>query len=124
MTFAYTLVYIWTLACLKLSQLILYNRVFSGQLKWWIWTGIAAVVCWALIFTFVMVLLCISIHKQWSLQRIGKFMGQMLVLKSLIMTNVITDCYTFILPIRTVWKLQMRKTEKLAVISCFALGAA
>lgn len=40
------------------------------------------------------------------------------------MTNVMTDLYVFILPIRAVWKLQMRKAEKLAVISCFALGLA
>ncbi|KAL1585108.1 hypothetical protein WHR41_06543 [Cladosporium halotolerans] len=51
-------------------------------------------------------------------------MDQIVVLKSLIMTNILTDLFIFVLPIRSVWKLQMRKTEKLAVISCFALGAA
>ena len=49
---------------------------------------------------------------------------QITVLKSLIATNIVTDVFIFILPIRSVWKLQMRKTEKIAVISCFALGAA
>ncbi|KXH67555.1 hypothetical protein CSAL01_04323 [Colletotrichum salicis] len=38
------------------------------------------------------------------------------------MTNVVTDLLIVILPIWTVWKLQMRKTEKLAVIACFVLG--
>lgn len=51
-------------------------------------------------------------------------MDQILVLKSLIMTNVMTDLYIFILPIRAVWELQMRRTEKLDIISCFALGLA
>lgn len=55
---------------------------------------------------------------------IGKCMDQILVLKSLIMTNVMTDLYIFILPIRAVWELQMRRTEKLDIISCFALGLA
>lgn len=51
-------------------------------------------------------------------------MDQILVLKCIIMTNVITDLFIVILPIWTVWQLQMRKTEKLAVIACFALGLA
>jgi hypothetical protein len=51
-------------------------------------------------------------------------MDQMLVLKCVIMTNVLTDVIIFALPVRSVWKLQMRKTEKMAVLSCFALGAA
>ncbi|KAM0723252.1 hypothetical protein Q7P37_001453 [Cladosporium fusiforme] len=124
-TFAFTLVYLWTLASLKLSQLFLYNRVFSGQLKHWINTGIALVVLWGLIFTFVFIFLCNPIKLQWSLaERAGKCMDQILVLKSLIMTNIITDIYIFILPIRAVWKLQMRKTEKFAVLACFALGLA
>lgn len=124
MTFAYTLVYLWTLASLKLSQLFLYNRVFSGQLKFWINAGIAIVVAWGLIFTFIFIFLCNPIQQQWSLERIGKCMDQITVLKSLIMTNILTDLYIFVLPIRCVWKLQMRKTEKFAVLSCFALGLA
>lgn len=82
------------------------------------------VIVWALIFTFVFIFLCNPIQQQWSLERIGHCMDQILVLKSLIMTNILTDVFIFVLPIRSVWKLNMRKTEKLAVISCFALGAA
>ncbi|KAM0714578.1 hypothetical protein Q7P37_009874 [Cladosporium fusiforme] len=95
----------------------------SSSLKWWIY-GIVVVILWALIFTFVFIFLCDPVKQQWSLERIGKCMDQIFVLKSLVMTNVMTDLCVFILPIRAVWKLQMRKTEKLAVISCFALGLA
>lgn len=124
MTFAFTLVYLWTLAALKGSQLFLYLRVFSVHLRNWIYAGLAIIVVWALIFTFVFIFLCNPVQQQWSLERIGHCMDQILVLKSLIMTNILTDLFIFVLPIRSVWKLQMRKTEKLAVISCFALGAA
>jgi len=123
-TFAFTLIYLWTLAALKLSQLFLYMRVFAIHIKNWILAGMAVIIVWALVFTFVFIFLCNPVQQQWSLERIGRCMDQILVLKSLIMTNVLTDLFIFALPIRSVWKLQMRKTEKLAVISCFALGAA
>jgi hypothetical protein len=67
---------------------------------------------------------CSPCKQQWSLERLGHCIDQILVLKSLILTNIFTDVFIFVLPIRSVWKLQMRKTEKVAVISCFALGAA
>lgn len=124
MTFTFTLIYLWTLACLKLSQLYLYWRVFSTHLRLWIFAGAAIVITWAIIFTFIFIFLCTPIQQQWSLMRIGHCMDQIFVLKSLIMTNILTDVFIFVLPIRSVWKLNMRKTEKLAVISCFALGAA
>lgn len=107
-----------------MSQLCLYMRVFSLQLRNWIFAGYAIVGTWALVFTFVFIFLCTPVSQQWSLDRTGRCMDQILVLKSLIMTNILTDVFIFTLPIRSVWQLQMRKTEKLAVIACFALGAA
>ena len=56
--------------------------------------------------------------------RVGHCMDQIVVSKGLVMTNVVTDLFIVILPISTVWNLQMRRTEKLAIISCFALGLA
>lgn len=124
MTFSFTLIYLWTLAALKLSQLFLYMRVFAIHIKNWIFAGITIVIVWAVVFTFVFIFLCNPIQQQWSLERIGHCMDQIFVLKALIATNVLTDLFVFALPIRSVWRLQMRKTEKLAVLSCFALGAA
>jgi len=124
MTFSFTLIYLWTLAALKLSQLFLYMRVFAIHIRNWILAGIAIVIVWGLVFTFIFIFLCNPIQQQWSLERIGHCMDQIFVLKALIATNVLTDLFVFALPIRSVWRLQMRKTEKLAVLSCFALGAA
>ncbi|CAM1503629.1 Fc.00g012200.m01.CDS01 [Cosmosporella sp. VM-42] len=123
-TFAFTLVYLWALAALKLSQLFFYLRAFSIQLRYWIYLVIAIVVSWAFVFTFVFIFLCDPVQQQWSIARIGHCLDQILVLKCIIMTNVVTDLFIVILPIWTVWRLQMRKTEKIAVIACFALGLA
>jgi len=124
MTFVFTLTYIWALAALKLSQLFLYKRAFSLQLRYWIYLVGAIVLIWGLVFTFVFIFLCDPVSQQWTLQRIGHCMDQITMLKCLIMTNVLTDLMIVILPMWTVWQLQMRMAEKVAVLSCFAIGLA
>ncbi|KAH6633054.1 hypothetical protein C7974DRAFT_163968 [Boeremia exigua] len=123
-TFAFTLIYIWCLAALKMSQLALYMRVFSSQLQVWVYGVGAIVVLWAVIFNFLFIFLCDPIAQQWTVARVGHCMDQILLLKCLIMTNLVTDLFIVVLPIRSVWQLQMRKTEKFAVLACFGLGGA
>lgn len=123
-TFAFTLVYIWCLAALKMSQLILYMRLFAARLSKWVYGVGAIVVIWAVVFNFLCIFLCDPIQQQWTVERVGHCMDQILLLKCLIMSNLITDLVIVILPIRSVWQLQMRKTEKLAIIACFGLGGA
>jgi hypothetical protein len=107
-----------------MSQLALYRRVFAVQLSAWIYGLMVIVMLWAIIFNFIFIFLCDPIEQQWSLSRIGKCMDQILVLKVLIMTNLFTDMAIVILPIHSVWHLQMRKTEKFAILACFGLGSA
>ncbi|KAK4196581.1 hypothetical protein QBC40DRAFT_287048 [Triangularia verruculosa] len=123
-TFIFTIVYVWALFCLKMSQLWFYLRAFSLQLKIWIYIVMAICVAWAIIFTFVLTFLCDPIEQQWTLQRIGRCMDQVLVLKCVIMTNILTDLMIIALPMWTVWKLQMRTAEKIVVAGCFAIGLA
>ncbi|KAF2994180.1 hypothetical protein E8E13_001719 [Curvularia kusanoi] len=123
-TFAFTLIYVWCLAALKMSQLALYMRVFALQLRVWVYGVGAIVVVWALVFNFFFIFLCDPISDQWTVSRTGHCMDQILLLKALILTNMITDLFIVVLPIRSVWQLQMRKTEKFAVLACFGLGGA
>lgn len=123
-TFIFTLVYLWALTALKLSQLWFYLRAFSLQLKLWILIVGAIVIVVGLVFTFLFTFLCNPVSKQWTIARDGYCMDQILVLKCIIMTNVVTDLMIVVLPVRTVWKLQMRTTEKIAVLGCFAIGLA
>lgn len=121
-TFIFTLIYIWALACLKLSQLALYLRVFHENLRISVYVVGTIVILWAIIFNFVFIFLCDPISQQWTINRIGHCMDQILLLKCLIMTNLVTDLMIVALPVRCVWRLQMRKTEKFAVLACFGLG--
>ncbi|KAF1839992.1 uncharacterized protein K460DRAFT_323779 [Cucurbitaria berberidis CBS 394.84] len=123
-TFAFTMIYIWCLAFLKLSQLALYLRVFNRQLRNLVYIVGTIVILWAVIFNFVFIFLCNPIAQQWTVYRTGRCFDQILVLKFVIMTNLITDLLIVALPVRCVWQLQMRKTEKFAVLACFGLGLA
>jgi hypothetical protein len=123
-TFVFVLIYIWCLAALKLSQLALYHRVFALQLRIPVYIVGGIVVAWAVVFNFLMIFLCDPISQQWSIRRTGHCMDQILLLKALILTNMATDLMIVVLPIRCVWQLQMRKTEKFAVLACFGLGLA
>lgn len=123
-TFAFTLIYLWTLASLKLSQLCFYHRAIGRQLKVWIFSFGAIVAVWGLVFTLVFIFLCDPVEQQWTIDRVGHCMDQILVLKCIIMTNIVTDLMIIILPIPVIWKLKMHKTEKFAVLSCFCIGFA
>ncbi|KAL2151656.1 hypothetical protein VTH82DRAFT_6754 [Thermothelomyces myriococcoides] len=105
-------------------KLCFYYRAFGLRLKIWIFSFGGIVAAWGLIFTFIFIFLCDPVKQQWTVDRIGHCMDQILVLKCIIMTNIVTDLMIIALPIPTVWNLQMRKTEKFAVLSCFAIGLA
>lgn len=79
---------------------------------------------WGLVFTLVFIFLCDPVEQQWTIDRVGHCMDQILVLKCIIMTNIVTDLMIIILPIPVIWKLKMHKTEKFAVLSCFCIGFA
>ena len=99
LTFVFTIMYIWTLAALKLSQVCFYRRAFGVRLSFWIYSAGVIIVLWATIFTFVFIFLCTPVKLQWTLGREGYCMDQMLVLKCLIMTNVVTE---FVFPFHSV----------------------
>lgn len=84
----------------------------------------AIVIVWALLFNFLFIFMCDPIQQQWTIDRIGHCMDQILLLKSIIMTNLVTDFIIVVIPMRCVWKLQMRKMEKFTVAACFGLGFA
>lgn len=70
-TFAYTLIYLWTLAALKLGQLCFYFKAFKAQLKLWIYITSVIIVAWGIICTFVFIFLCDPVEQQWTIDRIG-----------------------------------------------------
>ena len=66
--------------------------------------------------------MCHPIKQQWTLNRIGNCIDQMLLLKILIGFTLLTDVVIVILPFPSLHKLQMDLPRKLAVFACFGIG--
>lgn len=78
--FTFTLIYIWCLATLKMSQLALYIRIFSNQLQLWVCLIGGVVIISAVLFNFLFIFLCDPISQQWTVERVGHCMDQILLL--------------------------------------------
>ncbi|KAF2996147.1 hypothetical protein E8E14_000009 [Neopestalotiopsis sp. 37M] len=118
--------YLWALTSLKLSVLLFYRRCFgvSTLMMRSTMVMIGVILVWAITFTFIFIFLCDPIEQQWSTARLGHCMDQITIMISLCATNIATDLAIMGMPMYTIWHLRMRKTEKLAMASCFALGFA
>jgi len=98
------------------------NRTF------WLWTGVGfgLNIGMVMINIFFIVFQCIPISAAWNtLARINaQCLNPQFIVYGPGAVNTLLDFYVFVLPIPTLWKLQMPFRRKLAVISVFAFGGA
>lgn len=109
----------------KLSILLLYLRIFfpAGTRKttlWWlihltIWVNILYTVA----LTLATVLQCVPYGLPWGKTCINQYL--VLILSSTI--NIISDIAVLIIPLGSIWALQMTQQVKWAVWALFAFGA-
>ena len=66
--------------------------------------------------------MCSPIKQQWTINRIGYCVDQMLILKFYIVVNFFTSLGVVCIPMWTVWNLNMSKVERIVVTACFACG--
>ncbi|KAK2791660.1 hypothetical protein FQN52_004576 [Onygenales sp. PD_12] len=123
LTFGMQLIYTVLLAAVKASMLCFYLRVFVTpfmQMASKIMLGF--LMAWMLSFVFACTFLCTPVSGQWT--GVGKCGQYIPLIQALIATNAIGDLVIMLLPMPSIWSLQMRKTDKLGVTSCFALALA
>lgn len=108
----------------KLSILLLYIRLFfpkgvTRSLFWWI---IQAVVWLNLLYTVGLILAialqCVPYHKSYG----ASCMDQYMVLISASIINIISDLLVLMIPMASVWRLNMSHKRKWAVWALFAFG--
>ncbi|CAG9948438.1 unnamed protein product [Clonostachys rosea f. rosea IK726] len=116
-------VYITLLALCKASMLCFYLRIFPTQFMKY-----ASIIClvlvglWNIACVFASIFLCKPISAQWTGQGVcGAYIP---FIQSVIATNAAGDLVVMALPMRSLWHLQKRKTEKLAIMACFSLATA
>ncbi|KAI0475298.1 hypothetical protein GGR56DRAFT_506341 [Xylariaceae sp. FL0804] len=122
-TFGMQIVYVTLLAAVKVSMLCFYLRVFvtkGVQLASKISLGV--VVLWWIAYLCSCIFLCNPIEGQWT--GVGQCGSYIPMIQSLIATNAMGDLIIMTLPMHRIWSLKTRRTDKIGITACFALGLA
>ena len=88
-----------------------------------IWATVGLVAVWALAHTLAFIFVCRPTQAWWDTEA-GTCGDLIPIYASIVVCNIFTDAIIIILPQYTIWKLQMRKTEKVALTLAFGLGIA
>lgn len=131
--YAFSLMQVLQLGCVKLSFLFFYRRIFIVS-KRWTWFNIATlativlVVLWTLAFFLTELLECVAVGGSFSsywgsaIDLTTKCVKTELKSYAYAVSDFITDAIVFLLPIPMVWSLHMTAERKLGVSLVFALG--
>ncbi|CAF9932568.1 MAG: hypothetical protein ALECFALPRED_005328 [Alectoria fallacina] len=124
---AFEFVYSITVTTVKLSVLLFYHRMFPNAattLKFRVGLYSLAVVSVILgLGTFIAcVFECDLTSLYWDRTSYGLCIDMKAFLLSTAILNLFTDIAILILPISVVWKLQIKKSQKVAISGIFLLG--
>jgi hypothetical protein len=127
--YAFQPIQILTIGCTKLSFVFFYRRVFvTGNSKRNLfskvtWAMIVLLTSWTLAFTFAMLFNCgKDVDAQWTGEN-TRCDNPISPQNALGISDFITDCFVFLLPIPMILGLQMTKGRKLAVFAVFGFGS-
>ncbi|KPM41040.1 hypothetical protein AK830_g5523 [Neonectria ditissima] len=123
LTFCMQVVYVTLLASVKGSMLCFFIRVFPTRfMQNASKISLGFVGLWLVSYLCACIFLCNPVSAQWT--GLGKCGMYMPMIQSLISTNALGDLIIMALPMHSIWSLQTRKSEKIGITSCFALGLA
>ncbi|KAL2813026.1 hypothetical protein BJX63DRAFT_443261 [Aspergillus granulosus] len=118
--------FLWvlSLSCSKISILFLYLRIFP--VRWLVlssWATITIIVAWAIATILAGCLICRPFAYNWD-QTIpgGKCGDQVTSFTVTGVVNLVTDVIVLVLPMRSLYKLQMATYKKVTLIAVFGLG--
>jgi len=115
--------YAWNLGWTKLSLLLMYYRIFHvGYFKKMAWAVGAFVMAWVVTITFLFIFICVPVEKLWYPHLPGRCIDQVGTWIANAASTLLTDVLILLLPIPTIWKLHLGKTEKIGITVSFGLG--
>ncbi|CAM1502600.1 Fc.00g073760.m01.CDS01 [Cosmosporella sp. VM-42] len=123
LTFSMQIVYVTLLSSVKASMLCFFIRVFptpfmQNASK----IGLGFLALWMISYLGACILLCQPVSAQWT--GLGTCGNYIPMIQSLIATNAAGDLIIMALPMHSIWSLQTRRSEKIGITVCFALGLA
>ncbi len=109
----------------KLSLLTFYLQI-SPQ-TWFltsVWTTIGIVVCYTPIITFLLLFSCKPVRMSWeSSMDDGTCIDRPSLYIATAVANIVTDVILFLLPLRMILGLRMKRSQKAIAIFVFAVGS-
>ena len=115
--------YAWNLAWTKTSLLLMYYRIFNmPHFKRMAWAVGSFVWAWVICIMFLFIFICVPVKKLWYPNLPGHCIDQVGTWISNAASTILTDLIILLLPLPQIWKLQLRKTEKIGLTLAFSLG--
>ncbi|KAK4148365.1 putative integral membrane protein [Chaetomidium leptoderma] len=117
------ILYVYNLVWSKISILLMYYRIFRFPYFKKMAYGIGAfIIAWVITITFLFVFICVPVAKVWDPELPGHCIDQVGTWVANAASTILSDLGILILPIPQVWKLQLRRPEKIGVTVAFCLG--
>ncbi|KAJ5090881.1 hypothetical protein N7532_009565 [Penicillium argentinense] len=117
----FQIIYVLGPPSVKLSLLFLYRRIFEhSRFLLLVYGMMGLIMVWAIIMTFLSIFNCRPISAFWTMEGTCFNFRQFAVGYAIV--NIITDFAVWLMPIPSVWKIQLPRAQKFALSLIFALG--
>ncbi|KAJ5101914.1 hypothetical protein NUU61_004136 [Penicillium alfredii] len=121
--FTGSILYTCCIACIKLSILMLYRRLFPTKYMYVAANTVASIVIlWAFGGILVGCFTCIPTEKSWHPEIPGGCMDLGKFYYGLQIPNIVTDALILFMPIHVVWGLPISKAQKVGLSGIFVVG--
>ncbi|KAI1770103.1 hypothetical protein F4818DRAFT_275081 [Hypoxylon cercidicola] len=119
-----TIIYNVSLMLIKFTLFFQYYRLIQEVPRYRIFytTVMIGVTGWVVAQEFVLIFSCYPIPSYWDLSVPGTCLDSRLIGWMNAVGNIITDIIVLVLPIPVVWRLNLKRARKWAVLGIFALG--
>ncbi|KAG7402564.1 hypothetical protein Forpe1208_v017155 [Fusarium oxysporum f. sp. rapae] len=108
----------------KLSLLTVYLRISPQKFfRIAVWTSIGIVGVYTIVITLIMLLVCNPPRKAFNFKVDGKCIDAAILYMATAVSNIVTDVILFILPIPTIYNLNMPRPQKAGAIVVFGIGS-
>lgn len=117
------ILYAFNLVWTKLSILMMYYRIFNFPFfKKMAYAIGAFVIAWVITILFLFIFICVPVEKLWEPEIPGHCINQVGTWIANATSTILSDLVILLLPLPQVWKLQLRKHEKMMITFAFCLG--
>ncbi|OQD85129.1 hypothetical protein PENANT_c011G05538 [Penicillium antarcticum] len=121
--FTGSILYTGCIACIKLSILMLYRRLFPVKsMKYAVNIVGMIVILWAACGILAGCFICIPTEKLWHPMMQGGCMNLSKFYYGLQIPNIATDAIILVMPMHIVWNLPISKAQKVGLSGIFVLG--